>query len=45
MNLTQLERIKSELKQERYGLLKIQGPRSEDWKLPGLNYEKTGAYT
>jgi hypothetical protein len=45
MDLTQFEQIEMEQKQERYGLLKIQGPRCEDWKLPGLNCKKTGAYT
>jgi hypothetical protein len=35
MNLTQLERIKTELKHERCGLLKIQGPRCRDQELPG----------
>jgi hypothetical protein len=32
--------VKSELKQERCGLLKIQGPRCEDWKLPGTFLRK-----
>jgi hypothetical protein len=32
--------MKSELKQERYGLSKIQGPRGEDWKLPGTLLRK-----
>jgi hypothetical protein len=40
MNLPQLERMESELKQERYGLSKIQGPRGEDWKLPGTLLRK-----
>jgi hypothetical protein len=38
--------MKTELKQERYGLLKIQGPRGEDWKLPGTLLRKPrGIYT
>jgi hypothetical protein len=38
--------MKTELKQERYGLLKIQGPRDEDWKLPGTLLQKPrGIYT
>jgi hypothetical protein len=32
--------MKSELKQERYGLSKIQGPKGEDWKLPGTLLRK-----
>jgi hypothetical protein len=40
MNLSQPERIKTELKHGRYGLLKIQGPRCEDWKLPGVELRK-----
>jgi hypothetical protein len=40
MNLSQLERIKTELKRGRYGLLKIQGPRCEDWKLPVVELRK-----
>jgi hypothetical protein len=38
--------MKSELKRKRYGLLKIQGPRGEDWKLPGTLLRKPrGIYT
>jgi hypothetical protein len=33
--------MKSELKRERYGSLKIWGPRCEDWKLPGTFSAKT----
>jgi hypothetical protein len=35
MDLTQFERIKMEQKQERYGLLKIEGPRCKDQELHG----------
>jgi hypothetical protein len=34
--------MKTELKQERYYCSKVQGPSCRDWKLPGLNCEKTG---
>jgi hypothetical protein len=38
--------MKTELKQERYGLSKIQGPRGEDWKLSGTLLRKPrGIYT
>jgi hypothetical protein len=40
MDLMQFERIKTDLKQERYGLLKIQGPRCEDQELPGFELRK-----
>jgi hypothetical protein len=40
MDLAQLEWIKTELMQRRYGLSKIQGPRGENWKLPGALLRK-----
>jgi hypothetical protein len=40
INLTQLERIKTEQKQERYGCSKVQGPSCRDWKLPGALLRK-----
>jgi hypothetical protein len=45
MNLLQLERIKTEQKQEKYGSLKICGPRCEDQELPGFELRKGRAYT
>jgi hypothetical protein len=45
MDLTQFEWIKTELKRERYGLLKIQGPRRRDQELPGsLLWKGRGIY-
>jgi hypothetical protein len=35
MDLTQFERMKSELKRKRYDRSKVQGPSCRDWKLPG----------
>jgi hypothetical protein len=40
MDLTQFERIKTEQKQERYGSLKIRGPRCEGQELPGFKLRK-----
>jgi hypothetical protein len=38
--------MKLEIKQEIYGLSKIEGPRGEDWKLPGTLLRKPrGIYT
>jgi hypothetical protein len=44
MNLTQLERIKMELKQEIYGCLKVYGPIGKDQELPGVNCKIPRAY-